>query len=147
MAVTANKFDTAGAVLDSTITALAANVTAAAGTSTLAAAQLALSQAQTAAVLHYQSIGRISASSALTALSLSAANLPNTVNGNARYGAQGSNLANRITTLTTAIAGAQPYAFSAIDAAQRLQAANEELLLELIAIGKTTAATVLSTLS
>lgn len=148
MAVTANKFDTAGALLDARITALTANVAASVGTSTAAENARELASAQAAATLHYMRIGRISAVGALTALGLSATNLPTSnPNAAAKWGPQGSNLANRITTLTTAAAGGQPYAASAQDAAQKLQQAKEELLLELIGAGITTHALVLSTLS
>ena len=147
MAVTASKNDTAGAALDATTAAIQTIVNASTGLATLQAAQQALVAAQTAQLEHYLANGRISASAALTALSLSATNLPTTQNANAKYGAWGSNIGARITTLTSAAAGGQPYTNSAAIAAQQLAEAQKELLRSLIETAQTSAATILSTLS
>jgi len=135
MAVTPYAWDLPGTAIAAKLTALqAANNSDPQST---AANAVAVAKAQAALVTHLLQVGRLSAASTLQALSLSAANLPSTP----AYSVQGTNLANRITSLTTAAATAGP---SQSDAAQRLQAAYEELLGELIVNHKTSHALILA---
>jgi hypothetical protein len=78
---------------------------------------------------------------------LTVSDLPNTVAGNAIFGAQGSNLSARLTALTTAAAGGGQYTASQAMAGQQLHDAQTELLFELFKLGVTTPALVLANLS
>ena len=132
--------DPNGTALDLVITNLNTAISAApAGSVQLAALVTALRQAQTAAVGHYLSTGRISGAKVLSTLSVSAAQLADAANG-----VNGTNLAARITALTTqaTVAGPQQN-----DAVQRLASAQTETVWALLNQGTINAAQILSTLT
>ncbi len=145
MTVVAKPADTDGAILDTKISALGTAVTAApAGSIQLQRLTEAQQQAQREAVHHYLANGRILPGTVISTLSLTAPASDNPIGSNVTFGAQGPNLKNRLSALTTsaAIAG-----FQQSTNAQLLLQAQHELVLNWMAADPAHAATILSTLS
>jgi hypothetical protein len=140
MAVLSKGNDKNGAVIDAQITAVTAALAAApAATAQAAALTAALDDVQRRAVDHYLQIGRLQASSIISALSLTAPKVPRNPGG-----ADLSNITNRIANLTTRAATA---GFQQASDAQALAQAQSELVSQCLAAKTVLPATILSTLS